>query len=94
MSDEEDVEMEKEEGEMLKKDGPWERFLWRIAHRVLLIKADDSTRQIIPVLLWKCSYEGQFFHYLSHYFLFDCFVFLISHCCCQFAFGFSIFLFS
>nr|XP_023897915.1 two-component response regulator-like APRR5 isoform X1 [Quercus suber]POE53983.1 two-component response regulator-like aprr5 [Quercus suber] len=42
---------------MQKKDGPWERFLWRIAHRVLLIKADDSTRQIIPALLWKCSYE-------------------------------------
>ena len=51
MSGEEDVEMEKEEGEMQKKDGPWERFLWRIAHRVLLIKADDSTRQIIPALL-------------------------------------------
>ncbi|KAM3698820.1 hypothetical protein ACB098_06G215800 [Castanea mollissima] len=42
---------------MQKRDGPWERFLWRIAHRALLIKADDSTQQIIPALLWKCSYE-------------------------------------
>ena len=66
MSGEEEVEMEKEEGEMQKKDGPWESFLWRIAHRVLLIKADDSTQQIIPALLWKCSYEGQFFYSLSH----------------------------
>lgn len=38
----------------------WERFLPKIALRVLLVEADDSTRQIISALLRKCSYRGQF----------------------------------
>ncbi|KAH0856317.1 hypothetical protein HID58_084578 [Brassica napus] len=35
----------------------WERFLPKIALRVLLVEADDSTRQIISALLRKCSYR-------------------------------------
>ncbi|RYR02782.1 hypothetical protein S83_054609 [Arachis hypogaea] len=35
----------------------WERFLPRMALRVLLVEADDSTRQIISALLRKCSYK-------------------------------------
>lgn len=36
----------------------WERFLPRRVIRVLLVEADDSTRQIIAALLRKCSYRG------------------------------------
>lgn len=36
----------------------WEKFLPRMALRVLLVEADDSTRQIIAALLRKCSYKG------------------------------------
>lgn len=35
----------------------WERFLRRMMIRVLLVEADDSTRQIIAALLRKCSYR-------------------------------------
>ncbi|KAG2239423.1 hypothetical protein Bca52824_091767 [Brassica carinata] len=35
----------------------WERFLPKISLRVLLVEADDSTRQIISALLRKCSYR-------------------------------------
>ncbi|GMI66722.1 hypothetical protein HRI_000341500 [Hibiscus trionum] len=35
----------------------WERFLPRKVLRVLLVEADDSTRQIIAALLRKCSYR-------------------------------------
>ncbi|PPD69118.1 hypothetical protein GOBAR_DD33998 [Gossypium barbadense] len=35
----------------------WERFLPMPALRVLLVEADDSTRQIISALLRKCSYR-------------------------------------
>ncbi|XP_047337695.1 two-component response regulator-like PRR95 [Impatiens glandulifera] len=35
----------------------WERFLPRMVMRVLLVEADDSTRQIIAALLRKCSYR-------------------------------------
>ncbi|CAN1228251.1 Two-component response regulator-like APRR5 [Linum grandiflorum] len=35
----------------------WERLLPRMAFRVLLVEADDSTRQIIAALLRKCSYR-------------------------------------
>ncbi|KAJ8446271.1 hypothetical protein Cgig2_016042 [Carnegiea gigantea] len=35
----------------------WERFLPRMGLRVLLVEADDSTRQIIGALLRKCSYK-------------------------------------
>lgn len=38
----------------------WERFLPKLAVRVLLVEADDSTRQIIAALLRKCSYKGRF----------------------------------
>ncbi|CAJ1976040.1 unnamed protein product [Sphenostylis stenocarpa] len=37
----------------------WERFLPRVVLRVLLVEADDSTRQIIAALLRKCSYKEQ-----------------------------------
>ena len=46
----------------------WERFLPKISLRVLLVEADDSTRQIISALLRKCSYRGQFLVSLSCYF--------------------------
>lgn len=36
-----------------------ERLLPRMALRVLVVEADDSTRQIIAALLRKCSYRGQ-----------------------------------
>ena len=49
-----------EGGDGLKK---WERFLPKISLRVLLVEADDSTRQIVSALLRKCSYKSQFlFH--------------------------------
>lgn len=35
----------------------WERFLKRMNLRVLLVEADESTRQIIAALLRKCSYR-------------------------------------
>ncbi|CAA7410793.1 unnamed protein product [Spirodela intermedia] len=35
----------------------WEKFLPRMSLRVLLVEADDSTRQIIAALLRKCSYK-------------------------------------
>ncbi|KAJ0228658.1 CCT domain-containing protein [Hirschfeldia incana] len=35
----------------------WERFLPKISLGVLLVEADDSTRQIISALLRKCSYR-------------------------------------
>ncbi|KAK7317073.1 hypothetical protein RJT34_00998 [Clitoria ternatea] len=35
----------------------WEKFLPRMILRVLLVEADDSTRQIITALLRKCSYK-------------------------------------
>lgn len=38
----------------------WERFLPKLVVRVLLVEADDSTRQIIAALLRKCSYKGWF----------------------------------
>lgn len=46
----------------------WERFLPRMTMRILLVEADDSTRQIIAALLRKCSYRGLyivFFCYLG-----------------------------
>ena len=36
----------------------WEKFLPKMILRVLLVEADDSTRQIIAALLRKCSYKG------------------------------------
>ncbi|XP_074367973.1 two-component response regulator-like APRR5 isoform X2 [Apium graveolens] len=42
-----------------KNDGVvrWDKFLPRMAMRVLLVEADDSTRQIITALLRKCNYK-------------------------------------
>lgn len=45
----------------------WERFLRRMMIRVLLVEADDSTRQIIAALLRKCSYRGLYSVSLSLY---------------------------
>lgn len=36
----------------------WESYLPRTVLRVLLVEADDSTRQIITALLRKCNYRG------------------------------------
>ncbi|GMH08825.1 hypothetical protein Nepgr_010665 [Nepenthes gracilis] len=60
-----DMEVVREEKERAKKSAKegcssvvrWERFLPRMALRVLLVEADDSTRQIISALLRKCSYR-------------------------------------
>ncbi|XP_061364055.1 two-component response regulator-like APRR5 isoform X2 [Gastrolobium bilobum] len=35
----------------------WEKFLPKMVLRVLLVEADDSTRQIIAALLRKCNYK-------------------------------------
>ncbi|CAI9762525.1 unnamed protein product [Fraxinus pennsylvanica] len=35
----------------------WEKYLPKMVMRVLLVEADDSTRQIITALLRKCSYK-------------------------------------
>lgn len=57
------MEIEKENKEEEKKDGSsevvsWEKFMPKIALKVLLVEADDSTRHIISALLRKCSYKG------------------------------------
>lgn len=60
------VVVEKEERENEERNGNtedsssmmrWERFLPRMGLRVLLVEADDSTRQIIGALLRKCNYK-------------------------------------
>ncbi|KAL2339542.1 hypothetical protein Fmac_007482 [Flemingia macrophylla] len=50
---------EKEESESGNSKGlmRWEKFLPKMILRVLLVEADDSTRQIIAALLRKCSYK-------------------------------------
>lgn len=63
MSGEKSVRMEKEESASASKGElkglmRWEKFLPRMILRVLLVEADDSTRQIIAALLRKCSYKG------------------------------------
>ncbi|KAJ7965245.1 Two-component response regulator-like [Quillaja saponaria] len=62
-----EIEMEKEKADVgsetqMKGGGSsgvvrWEKFLPRMTMRVLLVEADDSTRQIISSLLRKCSYR-------------------------------------
>jgi pseudo-response regulator 5 len=56
----------KKEGEGL-NDGlvRWDGFLPRMVLRVLLVEADDSTRQIIAALLRKCSYRGKLLDLVS-----------------------------
>lgn len=36
----------------------WEKFLPKMVLKVLLVEADDSTRQIIAALLRKCNFKG------------------------------------
>lgn len=57
------VVVEDEEAEEERENGngsevvQWERLLPRTELRVLLVEADDSTRQIIAALLRKCNYK-------------------------------------
>lgn len=57
---EEEMEVDEERIIELKGLMRWEKFLPRMVLRVLLVEADDSTRQIISALLRKCSYKGFF----------------------------------
>lgn len=57
------IEKKKKKKKKSKGESPsriirWERFLPKMMLRVLLVEADDSTRQIIAALLRKCSYRG------------------------------------
>lgn len=84
------LEVEEMEGvghvnkKMKKEDGSaaaaavvrWERFLPTTVLRVLLVEADDSTRQIIAALLRKCSYRGRFGWFLAISFIPLCAVLL------------------
>ncbi|KAF3439783.1 hypothetical protein FNV43_RR18061 [Rhamnella rubrinervis] len=55
---EESNKMEKEEEDGGSKEVVrWESYLPRMALTVLLVEADDSTRQIIAALLRKCNYK-------------------------------------
>lgn len=56
--------MEKAGGEPGERMVRWEKFLPRMSLRVLLVEADDSTRQIIAALLRKCSYRGRFCYFI------------------------------
>ncbi|KAK8269196.1 hypothetical protein V6Z12_D11G113700 [Gossypium hirsutum] len=47
---------EEEENDESSEVVRWEKFLPQMVLRVLLVEADDSTRQIIAALLRKCSY--------------------------------------
>lgn len=49
-------EEEEEENDESSEVVRWEKFLPQMVLRVLLVEADDSTRQIIAALLRKCSY--------------------------------------
>ncbi|CAL0327520.1 unnamed protein product [Lupinus luteus] len=51
------VGVEEERIEELKGLMRWEKFLPKMVLRVLLVEADDSTRQIIAALLRKCNYK-------------------------------------
>ncbi|KAJ9174349.1 hypothetical protein P3X46_017380 [Hevea brasiliensis] len=61
--EEEEVKIDEEqldESEMKEGNGlfvRWEKLLPKMVLRVLLVEADDSTRQIIAALLRKCSYK-------------------------------------
>ncbi|XP_019417596.1 PREDICTED: two-component response regulator-like APRR5 isoform X2 [Lupinus angustifolius] len=51
------VGVEEEKIKELKGLMRWEKFLPKMVLRVLLVEADDSTRQIIAALLRKCNYK-------------------------------------
>jgi len=55
----------------------WEKFLPKMVLRVLLVEADDCTRQIITALLRKCNYKGIIRIYLFIFIYFLCFCFVI-----------------
>lgn len=59
----------------------WERFLPRMVLRVLLVEADDSTRQIIAALLRKCGYKGFPSSFLFPKFLISNAIKLLRHTC-------------
>ncbi|KAK3042844.1 hypothetical protein RJ639_001117 [Escallonia herrerae] len=52
-----ELEKMKEDGSAMSSVVRWEKFMPKMVLRVLLIEADDSTRQIIAALLRKCSYK-------------------------------------
>jgi hypothetical protein len=73
MSGEKIVRVEEEEEKVREEEGSgtesrgggemkglmrWEKFLPKMVLRVLLVEADDCTRQIITALLRKCNYKG------------------------------------
>lgn len=74
---EEETTATESRGEELKGLMRWEKFLPKMVLRVLLVEADDSTRQIIAALLRKCSYKGLITLFLSFFSLISCF-FLLS----------------
>uniref|UniRef100_A0A2P2M1Z1 Two-component response regulator-like APRR9 isoform X2 n=1 Tax=Rhizophora mucronata TaxID=61149 RepID=A0A2P2M1Z1_RHIMU len=53
---EEDKEKKDDSTEVVR----WEKLFPRMVLQVLLVEADDSTRQIISALLRKCGYRGTF----------------------------------
>lgn len=57
-SEESYKEKEEEEDGGSKGMVRWEKYIPRMALTVLLVEADDSTRQIIAALLRKCNYRG------------------------------------
>lgn len=59
--EEEEKKTEEKDDDSTEMAVRWEEFLPRMVLRVLLVEADDSTRQIIAALLRKCSYRGTFF---------------------------------
>jgi len=58
------VEVEDDDGDEEKENGSevvrWTKLLPSMVLRVLLVEADDSTRQILAALLRKCNCKGNF----------------------------------
>ena len=50
---------DEDEVEEIENQEKWENLLPKTVLRVLLVEADDSTRQIIGALLRKCNYKGK-----------------------------------
>lgn len=55
----------------------WEMFLPRPFVRVLLVEGDNSTREIVSVLLRKCGYRGMFCSLDLFFFFFFLFLFFL-----------------
>jgi pseudo-response regulator 5 len=64
-SKEETGEVKKKKKKKKEGEGLNDGFLPRMVLRVLLVEADDSTRQIIAALLRKCSYRGKLLDLVS-----------------------------